>query len=131
VSQSNTPGGGEKPFDVEEFARHTAQAIEFGDDIASMLERRVIRLEEIVAARWPRSMVLRWRLAREIRASVATWDPEYIPRDDFYARRLEAAMQEASARLNRQRRAQRARQAEEDAADEQQGGADPGEGFLP
>jgi hypothetical protein len=126
VSQSNTPEprGGEQPFDVKQFARNTIFAIESGDAYASVLERRVIRLEEIIAARWPRSMFLRRRLAREVRASVAAWDEAYIPRGDFYARRLEAAGQEASGIIGRQDRARAAGWPEP-------GNADPGEGFVP
>ncbi len=107
MSTSNTdpPAGGE-PFDVEAFARQTIRSIEEGDAYAGVLERHVIRLEEVVAApRWPHSWLLRRRLAREIRASVATWDPAYIPRGDFYGRRLAAAGDEAAAVLARQARA--------------------------
>ena len=35
-----------------------------------MLERRIAALEEIVAARWPRRILVRRRLARDLRASV-------------------------------------------------------------
>lgn len=38
-----------------------------------MLERRIALLEEIVAARWPRRIHLRHRLARDLRASVARY----------------------------------------------------------
>jgi hypothetical protein len=74
-------------FDAEEFARQTVDAVEFGDRYAEDLEERVIRLEEIVAARWPRSWLLRRRLARELRASVSGYDD--MP-PGFRARRLEA-----------------------------------------
>jgi len=93
---SNTPAEEGQPFDVEQFARETIQSIEYGDAMSSVLEERVIRLEEIVAARWPRRRLLRRRLAREIRASVATWDASFIPRGDFVARRYEAVAQMTS-----------------------------------
>lgn len=41
------------------------------DQLAGELLRQVIALEEIVAARWPRSIGVRRRLARELRRSVA------------------------------------------------------------
>jgi hypothetical protein len=66
VSESFTAGGA-STFDPEAFARQTVDAVEFGDHCAEDLERRVIRLEEIIAARWPRSMFLQRRLARELR----------------------------------------------------------------
>lgn len=37
---------------------------------AEMLERRIAALEEITAARWPRRIAVRRRLARDLRASV-------------------------------------------------------------
>jgi hypothetical protein len=126
VSQSNTPeaASGGEPFDAEEFARLTVKTIEDGDAYADVLERRVIRIEECIAARWPRRWLLWARLRREIRASAATWDPEYIPRDNFYARRLEAAGQEASDIIGRQDRARAEGWPEP-------GTAGPGAGFLP
>ena len=128
---SNIPGGGEEPFDVEEFARRTAWSIETGDDISSVLEDRVIRIEECVAARWPRRWLLWARLRREIRASVAGYDDSFIPRRDFAGRRLQAASEVASAeRAGRVRRwEEHRRQADETA--QRDGGADPGAGFLP
>lgn len=41
------------------------------DLAADQIERRVVALEEIVAARWPRSLLVRRRLARALRASIA------------------------------------------------------------
>ena len=127
---SSTADGGGQPFDIEKFARQTVRAVEYGDACAEVLERRVIRLEEIIAARWPRSIILRRRLAREIRASVASWDPAYIPRGDFTARRLESGGQEADEIFARQERA-RAEGWPEPAQDQgAERGQDPGEGFL-
>lgn len=57
------------------------------------LEDRVIRIEEIIAARWPRSWLLRRRLAKEIRASVDGFDEDFIPKANFRARRSEAVWQ--------------------------------------
>jgi hypothetical protein len=56
---------------LRSFALEVIAGEEFTDDTVTMLEDRLIRLEEIVAARWPRSAVLRRRLARELRASAA------------------------------------------------------------
>jgi hypothetical protein len=44
------------------------------DSLMEHLEHRVIALEEIVAARWPRRVRLRVRLARQLRASVEHFD---------------------------------------------------------
>lgn len=66
-----------------------------------VVDDRVERMEEIIAARWPRSWLLRRRLAREIRASVGIWDDDFIPRGDFHARRVESTMREAGERLER------------------------------
>jgi hypothetical protein len=105
-----------EPFDAEEFAATAAEQLEY----------RIIRIEEVIAARWPRSLFLRWRLAREIRASVAQWNPAYIPRGDFAGRRFEAAGQATREAVERRHRAWRERQAQEDAH-----GDGPGEGLLP
>lgn len=129
-TSSTNPGGGE-PFDAEEFARQTVRSIEYGDAVHGMLEDRVTRLEEIVAARWPRSWLVRRRLAREIRASVATWDDDYIPRGDFTARRLAAASDladELDARQQRARAEGWPEPGEQQPGDE---GTEPGAGILP
>ena len=55
------------------FAVDTNYSIEMTDLGIGALEDRVSALEEIVAARWPRSMFLRRRLARQLRASAATF----------------------------------------------------------
>jgi hypothetical protein len=125
---SSSPGRHERPFDAEAFARQAVRVIETGDAYASVIERRVILLEEIVAARWPRSWLLRRRLRREIRASVATWDPEYIPKGDFYARRLAAASDEADGIIARQERARAEGWPEPGGHGDE--GTDPGAGFL-
>ena len=144
----------------------SSSAIQFAEDDNEQLEVRLIRVEEVMAARWPRRLFLRWRLAREIRASVAGYPDSYIPRGDFEGRRLEAgghSTADARARRHaiwderrrareedfRRDKANLARMAVERGlldeaalaeflrwlADEHrqdgEGGADPGEGFLP
>lgn len=127
TESSNIPGGGEEPFDVEQFARQTMFAIEAGDDMGDVLEDRVIAIEQIIAARWPRSWFLRRRLARELRASVAGYADSFIPRGDFAGRRLQAASEAASAaRAGRERRWEEHRRQADEAGD-----TDPGAGFLP
>ena len=58
-------------FDAERFARQANYSIDFSDRTIDICEDRISALEEIVAARWPRSWLLRRRLARSLRASVA------------------------------------------------------------
>jgi hypothetical protein len=135
VPTSNTPEDDDwADFDLRQFVLATVKSIEYGDAMNSVLEERVIRLEEIVAARWPRSWFLRRRLRREIRASVDSWDPRYIPKGDFRTRRYEAVSLMSSDLYDRQAHAQAdwgispAQQGDED---RQQGDADPGEGLLP
>jgi hypothetical protein len=60
------PGGG-----LIELRRQLIGELTFTDDQAGMLERRIARLEEIVASRWPRRIWVRARLGRDLRASVA------------------------------------------------------------
>lgn len=93
-----------EPFDAEAFARQTIQAIEFGDDDAELIEDRVIRLEQVAAARWPRSLILRWRLAREIRASVSGYPADMYPRADFRGRRVQWASETVTTVRQERRR---------------------------
>ncbi|HEY1820512.1 MAG TPA: hypothetical protein VGG83_11330 [Trebonia sp.] len=97
---SNIPAGEGHPFDVERFARETIQAIEFDNDIRSVFEDRITRIEECIAARRPRRWLLWARLRREMRASVATRDEQCIPRNDFRGRRYEWTEQEIARRNN-------------------------------
>jgi hypothetical protein len=53
------------------------------DQQAEQSERRIAALEEIVAARWPQSWVLKRRLRHELRASVHGYS------GDFFGRRAE------------------------------------------
>ncbi len=90
MSQSNsTPEEEQHPFDVEQFARETIQAIEFDDDIRHVHEERLLAIEEALSAPWPRRWLLLRRWRREVRASVATWPAEYIDPGDFRGRRQE------------------------------------------
>ena len=98
-----SPAGGE-PFNAREFARTAIRSIEYSDVIADVLEDRVARIEECIAARWPRRWLLWARLRREVRGSAATFPGEYIARGDFLGRRFEWASQAASARYDRQLR---------------------------
>ncbi len=72
---------------LEALARELIAVSGFSDAAESMLEARIIRLEEITAARWPRRAFLRRRLARELRASAR--EHAYAGRG-FRKRRLEA-----------------------------------------
>lgn len=80
---------------VGEFAVSTNYSIETTDQALDVLEDRISAIEEIIAASWPRSMVLRRRLARELRASSATF--AWAGRT-FRARRAEAMSEEIAFR---------------------------------
>lgn len=56
---------------LAETRRDVFEGSDWADRQDEMLEHRVALLEEIVAARWPRRMLVRARLARQLRASVA------------------------------------------------------------
>jgi hypothetical protein len=72
---------------LDRLARELNFAVGFADEAESMLEERIIALEEITAARWPRRVLVRRRLARRLRASVRPY--AYAGRS-FRGRRLEA-----------------------------------------
>jgi hypothetical protein len=55
----------------EDFEHEVSKSIEQTDDFAEETMIQVLAIEEVFAARWPRSVVLRWRLGRELRRSVA------------------------------------------------------------
>jgi hypothetical protein len=130
-SPNSAPEGDDWPdFDVKKFARETVFAIETGDDGDAVIEDRVIRIEEVIAARWPRRWILRWRLAREIRASVAGYADSFIPRGDFYGRRLQFGSEVAVAERQRRQRISDERRRQRDEA-AQQDDARPDEGILP
>lgn len=96
----------DEPFDAERFAAETIWSIERTDEDAAALELRVARLEELVAARWPRSMFLRRRLARELRASVGQLGAPGLP-SDWVTRRIEAAGLQVSYEAQERRRRDR------------------------
>ena len=70
---------------------------------ADINEDRISALEEIVAARWPRSMTVRRRLARQLRASAAGYA---AMETDFTRRRSQAVGDELIMRIQRSRRSQ-------------------------
>jgi hypothetical protein len=91
MSVSPLPPRGHTPdpepgMTVEQLRREVNDANDFAERSADLLEQRVAALEEIIAARWPRSIVLRLRLRRELRASVAGYTD--LP-PDFWHRRCE------------------------------------------
>lgn len=54
---------------------HTVrETVSFDDQYISDLLLQVVMLEEVLAARWPRSIVLRRRWRRQVRASVRHMD---------------------------------------------------------
>jgi hypothetical protein len=77
----------EPPFDAGQFARQAIFSIDVSDWAIESLETRVSAIEEIIAARWPRSWLLKRRLARELRALSATYA---WAGPSFRARRAEA-----------------------------------------
>jgi hypothetical protein len=70
-------------------------SIDVTDAAVAALEVRVSAIEEIVAARWPRRMFLRRRLARELRAMSATFAWAGA---DFRTRRAESVSEEIALR---------------------------------
>jgi hypothetical protein len=83
-----------RPLTVAALAVRTAQEAESGALALSDLEDRIIAVEEVLAARWPRSRLLRRRLARSLRATDAAY------RDaagSFAGRRVQAAGDELIA----------------------------------
>lgn len=96
MSESSTnPPADRSPFDAEQFARQTVRAIEWGGHDADVLRQQVFRIEECIAARWPRRWLLWARLRREIRASVSTFEDDHIPRGNFLGRRSEWSFQQS------------------------------------
>jgi hypothetical protein len=55
---------------LEELEAETGRSLTLTDEYASELLYQVIALEEILAARWPRSVLVRARWRRDVRASV-------------------------------------------------------------
>lgn len=114
-------------FDLRQFVLSTIKSVEWDGHQADVLQQQVLRIEECIIAPWPRRWLLWRRLRREIRASVATFDDDYIARDNFIWRRSEYTWQQA-VRISEMEHGTRP-QRDDDGA--QQGGTDPGEGILP
>jgi len=85
VSESSHPIDAEA---FDSFAQTTTEAILFGDFALDALEDRIIALEQLVAARWPRRLFVRRRLAAEIRRTVTGYAEVA---SDFRGRRIEWA----------------------------------------
>jgi hypothetical protein len=80
---------------LRSFAVDVARQVDFTDEAIDSLEDRVAALEEVAAARWPRRVALRRRLARSLRASAAA---HAYAGPGFAARRAEAVGLELTAR---------------------------------
>ena len=72
--------------DVEDLRRDLLAESRMNDELDEITEQRVAELELLIAARWPRSALLRRRLAKDLRKSVK----EYGGAGDFVASRFEA-----------------------------------------
>lgn len=70
-------------FYAGEVARELNYAVDIGDRAHDLIEDRVTRIEEIIAAGWPRSMVLRRQLRRELRDV----DAAYAEAEETFRRR--------------------------------------------
>jgi hypothetical protein len=92
TESSRTPGDGAHSHASEGWSA------EITDEALSLLEERVIALEEVAAARWPRSWLLRRRLGRSLRASALAH--AHAGRS-WRARRLEAASEDIALRTPR------------------------------
>ena len=73
--------------ELEQLRRDVVADSTMTDQLAEQLERRVTALEELVFARWPRSIAVRRRLAQDLRASVAGYGGVG---PDFESRRIQA-----------------------------------------
>ena len=76
------------PDEVEQLRRDLNFKTQWDDDQDEITELRITALEELLAARWPRSVLLRRRLARDLRASVRDYGPD--AGEDFTSRRTQA-----------------------------------------
>jgi hypothetical protein len=68
---------------LDALQRELGRSITETDNHLDELLRQVVALEELAASRWPRSIVVRARLRRELRRSV-----EHIDGDDFASKRV-------------------------------------------
>jgi hypothetical protein len=69
-----------------------AQAVQYAtmtDELFDMLEGRISALEQVAATRWPARVIVRARLGRTLRASIAPF-----PGVPFRARRVDAISNE-------------------------------------
>jgi hypothetical protein len=80
---------------AERFARAVNYSIDTDDWAIAVLEDRVSAIEEIIAARWLRSLLLRRRLARGLRTSASTFA---WAGDSFRARRAEQMSEDIEIR---------------------------------
>jgi hypothetical protein len=71
--------------DLERLSRETGWSVNFTDESLTALIYQVIELEEMLFARWPRSVLLRRRWRRDVRASI-----RHVQGGDFAERRGEA-----------------------------------------
>ena len=74
--------------ELEELRRGIGADSRMTDALMEITELRVLAIEAVLAARWPRSVLLRWRLARDLRASVRGYGPDVGT--DFATRRSQA-----------------------------------------
>lgn len=79
--------------DVARFRRQAHAEALTADSLMDMIELRVATLEQIAAARWPRRILVRARLGRQLRASI-----RHIPGATFADRRTEAVTADWIAR---------------------------------
>ena len=80
--------GGQRPDDgesYEQFRRDVYQESAMTDELAEELLIQVVMIEEVIAARWPRRIVVRARLRRDLRASV-----RHVEGRSFADRRINA-----------------------------------------
>jgi hypothetical protein len=70
------------PPQIRDWMITCARAMEAGDSLDWQLEQRVAAVEEVLAARWPRRLLLARRLGRDLRASIVpfTDEPGFLQR---------------------------------------------------
>ena len=71
--------------DLGQLRREVIQDSTTTEQLAETAELRITALEEVLAVRWPARILARWRLARDLRASVA-----HVQGGTFGERRIEA-----------------------------------------
>jgi hypothetical protein len=85
--------GAPTPEEIDAFMRATVRSQQMTDEAFSMLEERIMDVEEIVHAGWPRRVFLARRLRRKLRASI-----QPFPGDSFATRRVHAVSTEMAVR---------------------------------